>query len=95
VFTLDVQPPLLSMAAMRQQLAAQRLSAIAAEIESVGIAASGAAGEPGLSSAITGCASDGAATVRAMNVTVGGLATNLEGAAGLYTSTDLSAMPES
>jgi Tfp pilus assembly protein PilV len=92
MFTLDVQPPLLSMAAVRQQLAAQRLTAIAAELESAGSAASAAAGEPGLASAISTCCSDGAATVHAMNITVGGLATNLEGASGLYT-TDQSAMP--
>ncbi len=85
MFTLDVQPPLLSMAAVRQQLAAQRLSAIAVELES--------AGEPGLASAISTCCSDGAATVHAMNITVGGLATNLEGASGLYTTTDQTAMP--
>lgn len=93
MFTLEVQPPLLSMAALRQQLAAQRLSTIAAELESAGYGASEAAGEPGLASAISSCSSDGAATVRALNVTVGGLATNLEAASGLYTATDQSAIP--
>ncbi len=47
MFPRDVQPPLLSMAAVRQQFAAQRLSAISAELQSAGAAASAAAGEPG------------------------------------------------
>lgn len=93
VFSLVVPPPLLSQAALRQHQAAQRLGAVAAELAAAGHAAAGAAGEPGLASAISGCCGDGAASVGALNVTVAGLATNLEGAASLYTATDESAMP--
>lgn len=93
MFTLEVEPPLLSMGAVRQQAAAQRLGTIAAELASAGDAASSAAGEPALAAAIAGCCGDGATAVGALQATVGGLAANLEGAAGLYTTTDHSAMP--
>lgn len=90
---LEVSPPLLSEGALRQQLAAQELARIAAELESAGQGAAAAAGAPGLAGAMSSCAIDGAADVRAMNVTLGGLAANLEAAAGLYALTDSSAMP--
>lgn len=93
VFSLVVQPPLLSGAAARQQQAAHRLGALAGELAAAGHAAAAAAGEPGLASAISGRCGDGAAAVGVMNVAVGGLAASLEGAAALYTSTDESAMP--
>lgn len=95
---LEVEPPLLSVAAGRQRAAAERLAAIAVQMQGAGetgAGAAGAAGEAGLGQAISGCCDDGAAEVRGLHATVAGLSANLEGAAALYTSTDESAMPGS
>lgn len=92
---LEVEPPLLAVAAGRQRAAAERLAAIAVQMQGAGETGAGAAGEAGLGQAISGCCGDGAAEVRGLHTTVAGLSANLEGAAALYTSTDESAMPGS
>ncbi len=92
-FTLDVQPPLLSMGGVHQQMAADRLAVIAAGLDGAGAGVSGGAGDPGLAATLGGCCGDGAASLRGLSATVGGLATNLEAASRAYTNTDLSVMP--
>lgn len=92
-FTLEVLPPLLSSTGLRQQMAGDRLGAIAAALEAAGGDAAGAAGEPGLAAALGELGASGGGAVRSMGVAVGGLGTNLGSAADAYLNTDHSAMP--
>lgn len=92
-FTLDVVPPLLSSAGLRQQAAGDRLGAIAAALESAGGDAAGAAGDPGLAAALGELGATGGESVRSMAASVGGLGANLAAASDAYLAADHSSMP--
>jgi len=90
--TIDVQPPLLSSGAQRQQLAAQRVAQIASSLAAAGQGAAAAAGDPGLVGTLGSVSNDGAGSLRGLSATVGGLATNLEAASQAYLTADTSSM---
>jgi len=92
-FTLDVMPPLLSMGGLRQQLVADRLSAVAAALNVAGGDAGAAAGEPGLAGALGELGVSGARSVGTVSVLVGGLGANLGAAGDAYLAADLAGMP--
>ena len=92
-FTLDVMPALLSMGGLRQQLAADRLSTIAASLNAAGGDGAGAAGDPDLASALGELGAAGGRSVGTVSLSVGGLGANLGGASDSYLAADYSGMP--
>ncbi len=92
-FTLNVVPPLLSAAGLRQQMAGRRLNSIAAALEAAGGEASAAAGDPALAGTLGELSSSGAGAIRSAAVSVGAMGTNLGVASDAYLAADLSSMP--
>lgn len=89
---IEAQPDTLAGAGATQRQLAGRITELAGRIERAG-SASGAAGDPALSGAISDCLAGWSASLGMLAESVGGLGANLGAAGAAYSETDTSAIP--
>jgi hypothetical protein len=89
---IEAQPDGLAAAGGAQRQLAGRIAELSARVGSAS-SASGAAGDPAVSGAISDCLGSWAASLAMLSDSVGGLGGNLTAAGSAYTTADTTAVP--